>query len=81
MSESTGKRKVFTAAVKRWLESQLEAARASGEMYTIRLSQTGRLAVEDVANFFMHNKFDVNIGKDSDVVYVTRRSSAPPRQS
>lgn len=77
MSESTGRRKVFTTAVKRWLESQLEAARASGEMYTIKLSQTGRLAAEDVANFFSHNKFDVNIGKDSDVVYVTRRQQAP----
>lgn len=77
MSESTGKRKVFTAAAKRWLESQLEAARSSGELYTIKLSQTGRLAVEDVADFFRHNKFDVNIGKDSDVVFVTRRQQAP----
>jgi hypothetical protein len=79
MSESTSKRKVFTAAAKRWLESQLEAARAADGMHTIKLSQTGRLAAEDVANFFMHNKFDVNIGKDSDVVHVTRRQQAPPR--
>lgn len=77
MSESTGKRKVLTAAVKRWLESQLEAARANGDaMYTIKVSTTGRLAAEDIADFFRRNKFEANISKDSDAVFVVRRSAA-----
>jgi hypothetical protein len=82
MSESTGKRKVFTAAAVRWLESQLEIARKNGdEMTTIKISQTGRLMAEDVAEYFRRNKFEANINKDSDVVYVVRRSAAPPRQT
>ena len=70
-------RKVFTAAVKRWLDSQLERARANGdEMYTVYVSATGRLAAEDIADFFRRNKFETNISKDSNAVYVTRRSAA-----
>lgn len=77
MSESTGKRKVFTAAAKRWLESQLEKARANGgELYTIHVTSTGRLAPEDIADFFRRNKFEANISKDSDAVYVVKKSAA-----
>lgn len=71
---TTSRRKVRTAAALRWLDSQLQRAQDAGDqMTTIKVSETGRLAAEDVADFFRRNKFEVNINANSDAVSVLPR--------
>jgi hypothetical protein len=73
---SVSGRKVMTNAAKRWLDQQLSVAQGNGELSTsIKVSETGRLSAEHVADFFRAKKFDVSIGKDSDVVTVTPRKA------
>lgn len=74
---TTSRRKVYTAAAMRWLDAQLQRAQDAGDqMTTIKVSDTGRLAAEDVADFFRRNKFEAHINADSDAVSVVPRKPA-----
>jgi hypothetical protein len=71
---TTSRRKVRTAAALRWLDSQLQRAQDAGDQTTtIKVSETGRLAAEDVADFFSRNKFEAHINADSNAVSVVPR--------
>jgi hypothetical protein len=69
--------KVRTRAAIEWLDKQVEAAKAAGEMTTIKIRENGRLDEGIVAEHFSRNGFDVNIG--SGCVYVTPRAKSQSR--
>jgi hypothetical protein len=66
--------KVKTRAAMEWLDKQVEAAKAGGEMTTIKIRENGRLDEGIVAEHFSRNGFDVNIGNGC--VHVTPRAKS-----
>lgn len=59
-----------TRAAMDWLQNQIDRAKGSPNMTTIKLSKNGRLSPDTIAEHFRKAKFDVNFGND-DVIYVT----------
>ena len=58
-----------TQAAMSWLEDQVNKARGSKEMTTIKLAPGGRLSEDTIAEAFRKARFEVNFGKDC--VHVT----------
>lgn len=65
--------KKWTNAAKRWCDAQLELTKASPEGHMIKVSETGRLSAEDIADFFQSNRFVATISPNSDYVNVVKR--------
>jgi len=68
--ETVTRTKTFTRAATQWLEAKIESLRGSEGLNTIKVSPSGRLSADNIADGFRRAGFTVNIGKDSDVVYV-----------
>jgi len=70
VAPTTSHSKTFTRAATQWLEGKINSLKGTEGMHSIKVSSTGRLSADHIADGFRRAGFLVNVSKDSDVVYV-----------